>query len=110
MQNDNEIAFKVEINNHSKKEKFSRVLSIVSMIISFVSLIVSGLNYYSLVHGDVKMKFDSQGYTYSMFYDDIYEELDKNDENRLDNINSGLLEICISFMNTSRNPIYLTDL
>ncbi len=107
MQNNNEVGFKVML---SRRGKFSAALPIASIIISFISLIISGLNYYSLVHSDVKMKFDSQGYTYSMFYDDIFEELDKNDENCLEFIDSGLLDICISFMNTSRNPIYLTDL
>ena len=102
----NGIVYAEEKKNNKKKLN----ISVLSIAISVFSLIISGSTYLKTFNGNVQMSLGYEGYTSTMFAEDIFEELNGlNESHSVSELNYGVQEIYIDFMNTSKTPIYITD-
>lgn len=88
--------------------------SLIAIIVSIISIIISIFTLYIDINGNIRFNFGYEGYTKSMFPEDIFPELDGKAEelgisHSMREISYGVQEIYIDFMNTSKNPVYITD-
>lgn len=98
----------------TKREKKKLNESLIAIIISIFSLIISIFTLYIDINGSIRFNLGYEGYTKSMFPEDIYPELEGKAEelgitHSIEEISYGVQEIYIDFMNTSKNPVYITD-
>lgn len=92
------------------KQKRKLNWAILPSIISFIALFISILTYFKTFTGKLIMSLGYEGYTKTMFNEDIYDELKgRNELCSVSELKFGVQEIYIDFMNTSKTPIYITD-
>lgn len=98
----------------ARREKKKLNESLIAIIVSIISIIISIFTLYIDINGNIRFNFGYDGYTKSMFPEDIFPELDGKAEelgisHSMREISYGVQEIYIDFMNTSKNPVYITD-
>lgn len=104
---------KIMLNIYNKWKSINkeRLNQILTLLIAFISLLFSILAYSSSITGNIKIKIEPNGDIINIFEEDLYTELNdiEIESHRLTDITSGVQQISICLMNTSSNPVYITQ-